>query len=137
MDYDKLAIQCRACQSWKHKVSDCKEIHKRPMKGTRRPQVHHTHNQIINKNIVIDQDCFQHVRNMKHTRRNIFDTVGEDARVHIFEQEGEIRIEQHNHNQRSRIYDNNQNVPNAHNRLNNRPARQTNKGLGNNEEAQE
>lgn len=107
------------------------------MKGTKRPQVHHTHNQIKNKNIEIDQDYFHHFRNMKHTKRNIFETMGEDARVRIFEEEGHIRIEQHNHNQRSRIYDNNQNMPDAHSGLNNRPAGHTNKGLGDNEEAQE
>ena len=33
VDYEKLPIRCRVCLSWKHKANDCKEFHKRPMRG--------------------------------------------------------------------------------------------------------
>ena len=31
VDYDKLPIRCRICLSWKHKASEYKETHKRPL----------------------------------------------------------------------------------------------------------
>ena len=74
IDYDKLPIRCRVCLSWKHKASDCKEVQKRPLKGRERPAYNHTtHQQEKGKNIAVDQDGFQQVKNKKNIRRNIFE----------------------------------------------------------------
>lgn len=57
VDYDKLLIRCKACQNWTHKVSDCKEIQKRLVRGVRRPpRAYNTYHQEKEKgkNIVLD-----------------------------------------------------------------------------------
>ena len=75
VDYDKLPIQCRACQSWKHRVRDCKDTQRRPVKGPRRqPPTHHTYYQEKGKHIAVDEDGFHQVRNRKNTKRNIFES---------------------------------------------------------------
>jgi hypothetical protein len=81
VDYDKLPMRCKACHSWKHRVRDCKEIQKKSLRGGRRPlQTFHQHQQEKGKNIVLDEDGFQQVRNRKNTRRNIFDLVNDEMR---------------------------------------------------------
>ena len=37
VDYVKLPMRCKACQSWKHRVRECIEIQKRHVRGGRRP----------------------------------------------------------------------------------------------------
>ena len=74
IDYEKLPIRCRVCLSWKHKASECKENQKRPYRGRGRvAQPHHIQHQERGKNVVVDQEGFQQVRNRKNTRRNIFE----------------------------------------------------------------
>ena len=72
MDYDKLPIRCRACLSWKNKASECGMFQKRPMGGrptyARNNQPQHEKG----KNLVVDEDGFQHVISKKNMRRNIF-----------------------------------------------------------------
>ena len=76
VDYDKLPMRCKACHSWKHRVRDCNEIHKRPMqRGRRLAYVPHTYQQEKGKSKVVDEDGFQQVRHRKNTSRNIFDQV--------------------------------------------------------------
>ena len=61
VDYDKLPSRCRVCLSWKHKASECKETHKRPlfMKEKGRSLPTHNHQQLERvKNPVIDADIF-------------------------------------------------------------------------------
>jgi hypothetical protein len=44
VDYDRLPIRCRACQSWKHRVRDCKETQKDNCKGIEDNHRHIQHN---------------------------------------------------------------------------------------------
>jgi len=83
VDYDKMPIRCRACQSWKHKVRDCKENQRRSMQGLRRkPHSFHPNQQAKGKRIVLDDEGFQQVRGRKNTRRNIFDKENDFSRWH-------------------------------------------------------
>ena len=80
VDYDKLPMRCRACQSWLHRVRDCKEIQKKPRRGPwRQPPTYHTNNQEKGKHIAVDEEGFQQVRNRRNIRRNIFEN-GKDLR---------------------------------------------------------
>ena len=83
VDYDRMPIRCRTCQSWKHRVRDCKEIQMRPMQGLRRePHSFQPNQQAKGKHIVLDDEGFQQVRGRKNTRRNIFDKENELGRRH-------------------------------------------------------
>lgn len=85
VDYDKLPMRCKACHSWKHRVRDCKEIKKKGVRGGRRPiHTYPQHQHEKGKNIVVDEDGFQHVRHRKNARRNIFDIVNDDRRSIAF-----------------------------------------------------
>ena len=81
VEYDKLPIRCRACHSWKHKVSECGNDPKQNKKEVRhQPQIFQRRQKNKNKRLAVDADDFFHVRNMKGTRRNIFDEVNDDLR---------------------------------------------------------
>ena len=76
IDYDKLPMRCRACQSWQHKVRDCKEFQRKHVKGPQwQPTTYHTNNQEKGKHIAVDEEGFQQVRNRRNTRRNIFENA--------------------------------------------------------------
>ena len=93
VDYDKLPMRCKACHSWKHRVKDCKETQKNSLRGGRRPtHAFPQHQQEKRKNIVMDEDGFQQVRNRKNTRRNIFDIVNDDLRSSAYALGEEIRV---------------------------------------------
>ena len=64
----------KRCQSWKHRVRDCKEQHRRPLKGERRqPHSFHANQQDKGKHKIIYEDGFQRVQNRKNTIMNIFE----------------------------------------------------------------
>ena len=81
VDYDKLPMRCKACHSWKHRVRDCNETQKRFVKSGRRPTyAQHTYQQEKGKNIIMDEEGFQQVKNRKSTRKNIFDVINDEER---------------------------------------------------------
>ena len=76
----------KRCQSWKHRVRDCKEQHRRPLKGERRqPHSFHANQQDKGKHKIIYEDGFQRVQNRKNTIMNIFEN--EKKRTSIYNQE--------------------------------------------------
>jgi hypothetical protein len=83
VDYDRMPIRCRACQSWKLRVRDCKEIQRRSVQGLRRePHSFQPHQHAKGKHKVLDEEGFQQVRNRKNIRRNIFDRENGFGRRH-------------------------------------------------------
>ena len=81
VDYDKLPMRCKACHSSKHRVRDCKETQKKLFEGRKETNTCISSTSTRKrKNILIDEDGFQQVRNQKNTRRNIFDIVNNDMR---------------------------------------------------------
>ena len=92
VDYDKLPMRCKACQSWKHRVKDCNEIQKRHVRGGRRPiRAPYTFQREIGKNIMVDEEGFQQVKNRRSTRKYIFDTVNDEMRSSAFALAEEVR----------------------------------------------
>lgn len=74
VDYDKLPMRCKVCHSWKHRVRDCNEIHERYVRGGRRStHAQHTHQhekgEKKKKNIVVDEEGFQQVKNRKKYKK--------------------------------------------------------------------
>ena len=87
VDYNKLPIRCRACHSWKHKVSECDTIQKKPKRGLRRPpQAFHLRHQEKGKEPELDLDGFQQVRHRRGTWRNIFEEGNNELRRPTWEQ---------------------------------------------------
>ena len=81
VDYDRMPIRCRAYQSWKHRVRDCKEIQRRSVPGVRRePHSFQPKQQAKGKHVVLDDEGFQQVRSRKNTRRNIFNKENVEGR---------------------------------------------------------
>ena len=74
VDYDKFPTKCRACQSWKHRVRDCKEQHRRPIKGVRRqPHSFQVNQQDKGGKKTLDEDGFEQVKSRINIRKNIFE----------------------------------------------------------------
>lgn len=85
--YDKLPIRCKTCQSWKHRIKDIKETQRQPTKMIRRPPpAYHTYKKDKGKNAMVDEEGFQHVRNRRNSRMNIFNAVDDEQQNHAFEQ---------------------------------------------------
>ena len=106
VDYDRLPMRCKACHNWKHRVRDCNEIQKRNVRGGRRPthaphsyqsserrptHVPHSYQPDKGKNIVVDENGFQKVKNMKNPKRNIFNIVNDEGRSSAVALAEEIR----------------------------------------------
>ena len=83
VDYDRMPIRCRACQSWKHRVRDCEEMQRRSVPGWRRePHSFQPQQQAKGKQVALDDEGFQQVRNRKNIRRNIFEKENVYRRRH-------------------------------------------------------
>ena len=81
VDYDKLPMRCKACHSWKHRVRDCHEMQKRSFRVGRRPTIApHSYQPEKGKNIEVDEDGIQPVKNRKNTKKNIFNIVNDEMR---------------------------------------------------------
>lgn len=81
VDYDRLPIRCRACQSLKNRMQDCKDMQRKPMQGIRQqPYTFHANHQAKGKHIDLDDNGFPQVRNRKNIRRNIFNRKDDNAR---------------------------------------------------------
>ena len=104
VDYDRMPIRCRAYQSWKHRVRDCKEIQRRSVPGVRRePHSFQPKQQAKGKHVVLDDEGFQQVRSRKNTRRNIFDKENVLGRRHDSGFGGEFQVNQNQaHQSRAR-----------------------------------
>ena len=98
VDYDKLPMRCKACHSWLHRVRDCTMMQKRPLRGGKRSaqaphsfQLPHSYKPDKGKNVVMDEEGFQQVRNRKNTKRNILNIVNDERRSSAFALAEEIR----------------------------------------------
>ena len=58
----------------------------------------YTFQQEKGKNIMVDEEGFQHVRNRRNTRRNIFNTVNDKMRSSAFALAEEVRAARHRNN---------------------------------------
>ena len=88
VDYEKLPIRCRVCLSWKHKVNECEEFQKKPVKGRgRQGYAQQAPFQDKRKTTNLDRDGFQQVQYKKGIRRNIFGNHHEETHTHNLELE--------------------------------------------------
>ena len=79
--YEKLLMRCKAWHSWKHRIEECKEIQRRPVRGRRRAtHAPHALQNEKGKYTEVDEDGFQQVKYRTNAGRKIFDIVDDDMR---------------------------------------------------------